>query len=998
MKNLELFVFTCLSSFASIVLFSAHVFAQSQSVIIDQTTPTIVKPFTALSCKVRCEITGGAIRGRNLFHSFKEFNIGIGEKVLFLDPGVKNIFSRVTGSNSSNILGVLGVQGGDANLFFMNPNGILFGSNASLDLNGSFIASTANAIQFGRQGYFKSSTSAIPDVTVDPSALFFQGPNGKILNLATNDLNSGPVPGGGLSVLEGRSLHLVGGDVIVDSGEINAMGGRIELGGLKESGTVGIIPESNGFFLHFPENVLRADVSLLGASIGVTGSKEGDIVLSADKILIRESRIRAGLQSNNSSSQTRAGDINLNALKSVSISDSSVVNQILPGALGIGGNVNITSKELFLMDSSRVSSNTFGQGNAGNINVDSGNISLYKGSELSSNTIGEGNAGDVNLNSTNVSLFDGSRLASDTFQNGNAGNVKLIISEEFLLDSSQVSSSVANGADGNAAQIYVEADAIVLDNDSTISSSTFSMGNAGDITLKANSINLKLFSGIITSVTEGAKGNSGDIRIYVSDISLTGGSQITSSILNAENGLPGGIGIGGNIFINSTNSVTISGFSQSAGEPSGIYAVTEEGASGSAGNITVNARKFRITNGALVTAQTFNSSNGGRISINTSIFEAINGGQVITSTFSDGNAGNINLNATEKILITGKDQSFEQRLAILEDFLLRDDVDPVVVKEQIQALKDLGPNSGLYANTSSNSSGNAGNIFVDPPEVLIRDGARIAVNSQGSGVGGNIQVIARNLTLDRGFITAATASNKGGDISLQLEDFLFLRNNSAISASAGSPDQVLLGQEVSGGNITIAADNIVAEPNSNSDIFATSLGGKGGVINITARRNLFGFKETDDSTPRDNTTNDVTAVSSVSPDLNGQVNITTGEVDPSDNLSEQPEVVEPPKDIAKGCRPGQSLGGSTFTNVGRGGLPLSPQQTQTPTNVWQDLRSHNLQPTTISSADPSPTSLIPTPPPSITEAKGWTKDTQGRIYLTANVPQPTQTPQPIATC
>jgi filamentous hemagglutinin family protein len=84
-------------------------------------------------------IDGGAARGANLFHSFQEFNVGQGRSVYFANPvQIQNILSRVTGGNASNILGRLGVLG-SANLFLINPNGIIFGPNASLDIQGSFL-------------------------------------------------------------------------------------------------------------------------------------------------------------------------------------------------------------------------------------------------------------------------------------------------------------------------------------------------------------------------------------------------------------------------------------------------------------------------------------------------------------------------------------------------------------------------------------------------------------------------------------------------------------------------------------------------------------------------------------------------------------------------------------------------------------------------------------------------------------------------------------------
>ncbi len=93
-------------------------------------------------------IDGGAVRGGNLFHSFQEFNVDVGRGAYFSNPdSIVNILTRVTGDNISNILGTLGVLG-NANLFLINPNGIVFGPNARLDVGGSFFASTADGILF----------------------------------------------------------------------------------------------------------------------------------------------------------------------------------------------------------------------------------------------------------------------------------------------------------------------------------------------------------------------------------------------------------------------------------------------------------------------------------------------------------------------------------------------------------------------------------------------------------------------------------------------------------------------------------------------------------------------------------------------------------------------------------------------------------------------------------------------------------------------------------
>jgi filamentous hemagglutinin family protein len=94
-----------------------------------------------------------------LFHSFQNFNIIAGHGAYFANPlGIANIFSRVTGSNRSNILGTLGVLG-QANLFFLNPNGITFGPKAQLNLNGSFIATTAKSFNWPDGTQFSAETS-----------------------------------------------------------------------------------------------------------------------------------------------------------------------------------------------------------------------------------------------------------------------------------------------------------------------------------------------------------------------------------------------------------------------------------------------------------------------------------------------------------------------------------------------------------------------------------------------------------------------------------------------------------------------------------------------------------------------------------------------------------------------------------------------------------------------------------------------------------------------
>ncbi|MEM1395796.1 MAG: filamentous hemagglutinin N-terminal domain-containing protein, partial [Cyanobacteria bacterium P01_H01_bin.150] len=179
-------------------------------------------------------IRGGAQRGINLFHSFREFNVSEGRGAYFFSPNaeIQNILTRVTGNNRSEILGTLGTFGNSQpNLFLINPNGILFGENASLDVQGSFVGTTANGSQFGERGVFSATNPEAPGLlTVNPSALFFNQINAQA-SIQNNSV---------LRVPNGKSLVLLGGDVSMDGGGLNAYGGRIELGGLTEPGTVAL--------------------------------------------------------------------------------------------------------------------------------------------------------------------------------------------------------------------------------------------------------------------------------------------------------------------------------------------------------------------------------------------------------------------------------------------------------------------------------------------------------------------------------------------------------------------------------------------------------------------------------------------------------------------------------------------------------------------------------------------------------------------------------------
>jgi filamentous hemagglutinin family protein len=165
-------------------------------------------------------IEGGATRGANLFHSFQDFNVAAGQRVYFANPvGIESILGRVTGGNATQIFGTLGVNG-PANLFLLNPSGVLFGPQARLDMSGSFVASTASGFDFGANGSFSALNPTAPGqllaVRIRPGAQYGTDYRGPVS------------AAGSLAVGSGQTLALAGQTVDV-TGTLQAPGGTVQV-------------------------------------------------------------------------------------------------------------------------------------------------------------------------------------------------------------------------------------------------------------------------------------------------------------------------------------------------------------------------------------------------------------------------------------------------------------------------------------------------------------------------------------------------------------------------------------------------------------------------------------------------------------------------------------------------------------------------------------------------------------------------------------------------
>lgn len=511
-------------------------------------------------------VTGGTRpqNGPNLFHSFLEFNVLEKRGAYFDNPaGVTNILSRVTGSDPSDILGTLGVSGGDANLFLINPMGIIFGPKASLDVNSSFVATTANAIQFGNQGSFSASApNTLPVLTVNPSALLFnQIAAGSITNYSRAPAGqrldplaqSGVRDLYGLRVPDGQSLLLVGGNVSLDGGGVNALGGQIELGSVAGAGTVGLDVDGKNLRLSFPDSVARADVSLVnGAEVNTSGEGGGDIYVQGRRVLVNSgSQISAA-----TFGKGRAGNLRVSASESVELTGFIPLGNLSTATFGDGdaGDLTITTGKLIVRDGAQVFTFTAGKGSGGQLTVTaSESLELIGTSQdgftsgLFSTAVATGAAGDIAITTKKLIVRDGAVIAtqsaganSGTFipAEGTGGDLTVIAADSVQLFStspSGVNGGLTTGTSGTApaGNLTITTGSLLVRDGTQVSVGSESTGSAGTLTVVAPFILLDN-QGTLTATTNSGEG--GNITINTDTLVGLENSDITANAFEGEGG------------------------------------------------------------------------------------------------------------------------------------------------------------------------------------------------------------------------------------------------------------------------------------------------------------------------------------------------------------------------------------------------------------------------------------------------------------------------------
>ncbi|MEM8676424.1 MAG: filamentous hemagglutinin N-terminal domain-containing protein [Cyanobacteria bacterium P01_G01_bin.67] len=775
---------------------------------------------------------------------------------------------------------------------------------------------------------------------------------------------TGDIDVGSVSTATDPTSSLDAGSVFMDSrggiifNDINVSGAEFNtffetgLGG--NAGDVTLLAQ-NDIFRPFPSTIISD--GLRGGNITLlsnTAITQDNVPLDADTTLYE---IRS-----ETFDPVRGGDIRLTApsIEIIGRLFSNIEN-------GEGGDIFLEADSL-VVDRTTIGSQLFGSGTAGDTIVRADSLTLSAFAQIGSIATGfstqGGRGGNVIVEANSISAEDGAQIVSGTFGLGNGGDINItaqdislsgFISEELasLFDTLEdfnptaIRSTVDEDSEGNSGNVTIVTDTLSITNGASIETTSFGMGNAGNINIEAsqsiqvdgavlfNLTNRSEASLITSEIFEEAVGQGGDITITTPVLDVTNGGTITA--------VSDGDGDAGSIDINATQSVAIDGV------------VAFE-------NVDPNqVDPIRESEIAVFTAEN-STGDGGTLTLTTPSLSLTNNGRLIASTLSPeegADAGDIILNVSDSLFIDGE-------------------------------------GSGILSDTSSDSIGQGGSIDINSPLILVQNDGTITVDSQGAGIGGDIFITSDRLELlDRGSISAEAASNDGGNITLNLDSLLLLRNQSNISATAGTA-----GGFGDGGNITInMPDGFIASAlTEDNNISANAFEGDGGNIEITALE-IFGIEFQEQPTPF----SDITASSEFG--LQGTVTIERNDVDPSDDLVELPtDVVDATRLVARGCGAGSDNTAAAlgeFSITGRGGLPPTPSQfnTQTSLLTWETLDSE----TKIESGQlPEQGNSLepPTPAKQIVEFQGWIINENGEVILTADAAtsSPHQSWQPAASC
>jgi filamentous hemagglutinin family protein len=722
------------------------------------------------------DITGGLSKGQTLFHSFSDFSVPTNGQANFLNPvGNRDIITRVTGNKFSDINGLVNTNG--ANFFLINPSGIVFGPNAQLNVGKAFVGSTANSIDLVGGGqtirFGTNSSGDAPLLSVAPNVLFdvarlnLGGGTGAISNfgsLFTPNLNQ-------YIGLIGGNVSLNGGQINAPGGRVE-VGGLSQAGTVGFSFDRGVqLPDNN----IKRGNVSLVQTGAVPSIIDVTLGGGGDVRIFAKDIDLQGagSFIATGIYPGAGSPTAQAGDIKLDATGKVTISAGNIFNEVATGEIGNGGNIEIKTGNLAVTNGAQVSATTGGQGDAGNVRITAtDNISFDGFGSGAVNIVRQGavgKGGNVEITTGSLAVTNGAQVTASTFGKGDAGSIEIKAAGDILFDSSDAFSGVELGAVGKGGNVEITTGNLAVTNTAKLGASTLGQGDAGSIKITAagnisiDGIKNGVSSGAFSTVEPGAVGKGGGIEITTGNLTVT-----NAAVLDATTG---GQGDAGNIKITAAGNISIDG--RKDGFSSGGGTAVRPGAVGNGGKLEITTGNLAVTNGAGLEVSTAGQGDAGNIkitatgdisidgskdrqssSVSSSILGAVstrkggeieinarnlsitNGGALITgSLFGNGNGGSIFVN-TNKLTLNNS--------AIIESISLRGIGGNIDITTKDYLL--IRNNTSIQTTSlSSDKNGNGGNITINSPLIIATSGDNDISANADVGNGGRVNIASQGL-------------------------------------------------------------------------------------------------------------------------------------------------------------------------------------------------------------------------------------------------------------
>ncbi|MEL4894775.1 two-partner secretion domain-containing protein [Crocosphaera sp. Alani8] len=674
--------------------------AQAQ-ISADSSTETLVLPNGT-----RIDIQGGVISGNNLFHSFTDFNVKVGDSVIFTNPSqITNIFTRITGNNVSQILGTIKVVG-NANLFLINPNGIVFGPGASLDMAGSFYGTTADSIVFENGTRFSTNNidenQSLLEVT-HPVALLFENSRNNAISIRgaghgffgntfipisqnPESKNTSITPGG-------EAIALIANTINFDGGTLEALDKKIELSAVGR-GLVRFNVNENSFDYQGIEvwgNINLKSRSAINGS-GLANTREinlygKNISLSNNSLILMQNF-----------GENSTGSININATEVLEL-NSNFTTKDLNTSIALqnlgnngGGSINVQSPKISITGGGRIESNTFSNVNGGNINIDTEYLSVngfknnFNASNITTVTNGEGLGGTLRIEAESIEVKNGAVLSSFSLGDGKggAGNIEISATNTITLNTSPDSNVGAS---------------------SFIGSLSFNQGDSGDVAISSK--NISMIDGTTLGSLSFTQGNAGNVIIDTTLLETKGPNlnPVAFDLPDEESG-----------------SLTLSGLITSSA--SRVEAVDLDSIQGNAGNVVINAKQINLSDNGVISVGNIGVGNGGQLFINSDQINLSNFSQISSET-NFKNAGNITLN--------GNSISLNQ--------------------------------SQITSSSEGEVQGDGGNIFINVGGLLLRESLIRANANQGDA--GNIFIKADALLQDtNSFITATSTLGIDGEVNI----------------------------------------------------------------------------------------------------------------------------------------------------------------------------------------------------------------------------------------